>query len=278
MAAHAPSRPDPGFTLVELLVALVLSGLVGTAVVALLLGQGLFLRRTHNLALADQRLRAAADLMGSELREASAGDLVAAEPDSLTVRFTVRRSIVCDSAVGGVVRVFVYDSLSGPNLRGGIAGTAVLPPDDTTWARADGFAPALDRMGSAPRAACAARGAPATGAASSYRTLSGWRSALPGRLPPGGSLIRAYGTLTYRLAPSRFSAGVALWRDRQELVPSFAAGATFRYVLEDASVVASVPPGALADVRAVRFVATATAGRGRAIVRRSLAYDIPFRN
>lgn len=275
-STFSPSKH--GFTLVELLVALVISGLVGTAVVSLLLGQGLFLRRSQNLALADQGLRAAADLMGAELREAAPADLLAARPESVTVRFGVLRAVVCDSAGADQAAVFVYDSAAGPNLPGGITGTSVLLPDDSVWARADGFTASVGAMGAVPRAVCAARGTPAGDPASRYRILSGWRAAFPRGLPPRGSLVRAFGTLTYRLAPSRFSPGLALWRGRQELVPSFERGATFLYLMRDASVVAAVAPTGLPDVRAVRFAATATAGRGRATMRRSLVYEIRLRN
>ena len=93
-------------------------------------------------------------------------------------------------------------------------------------------------------------------------------------------MLRFYGTLTYRFAPSTFFATrTALWRGNQELIGPFDSGAAFSYVMRDGTVQASVTASDFDDVRAVRLTATALGdGANRYNVQRPIQVDIPFRN
>ena len=62
-------------------------------------------------------------------------------------------------------------------------------------------------------------------------------------------------TLTYSFAVSTASEGRALWRQGAELIGPLEASSSFSYVLSDGSIVASVDPADLEDVRTVRIVA-----------------------
>jgi hypothetical protein len=94
-----------------------------------------------------------------------------------------------------------------------------------------------------------------------------------------GAVVRVYGTLTYSFASSSFSSGTALWRNDQELVAPFDAGAQFEYVEQDGSVHGTVTGSSLKDVRSIRVSASAVgSGSNRFDVSRDLSFDIPLRN
>jgi hypothetical protein len=217
--------------------------------------------------------------MTSELRMGAPGDLLAAEADSVVLRYDLVRAVVCDSTGTDALTAFVLDSATNANLSGGATGTAWSGPWETVWHYADGWTPTVGSTGSGPKSTCTAAGAPAGLESADYRSLTGWSSGF-GVVPVRGSVIRAYGKLGYRFAPSSFFAsGTALWRGSQELVGPFAQGASFSYVMDDGSVQASVSSGDFSDVRAVRVTATAVGdGANRFGVQRPFSVDIPFRN
>ncbi len=93
-----------GFTLVELLVALVLLGLVSAAIYRVLVNnQRIYQAQTQRIDL-QQNIRAAVTLLPSELRELDAadGDIVAMTATSLTVRGTRQMAFICAVPVVGV--------------------------------------------------------------------------------------------------------------------------------------------------------------------------------
>jgi prepilin-type N-terminal cleavage/methylation domain-containing protein len=93
-----------GFTLVELLVALVLLGLVSAAIYRVLVNnQRIYQAQTQRIDL-QQNIRAAVTLLPSELRELDAadGDIVAMTATSLTVRGTRQLAFICAVPVVGV--------------------------------------------------------------------------------------------------------------------------------------------------------------------------------
>ena len=93
-----------GFTLVELLVALVLLGLVSMSIYRVLVNnQRVYQAQTQRIDL-QQNIRAAVTLLPAELREldASDGDIVAMTATSLSVRASRQLAIICTLPVVGV--------------------------------------------------------------------------------------------------------------------------------------------------------------------------------
>lgn len=264
MTAEPRAAAQSGFSLVEVLVTLVVAGIVAGAVVAVLLAQGRSYAVSADRTHAQQSLRAAADLVSTELGSARPGDLAAATADSVVVRHDVLRAVVCssDGAGGGSATLFVYDSVDGPNLPANFRGYAFSDPGSRDWVRAEwgdrSSSPLAVETGTG-RLACESRGAPAGRAGWRYRTVTGWL--LPGgfdSVPAPGAVVSRYGRLAYRLRPSSFDeAGVAVWRNRQEMVSPFGAGARLGYRTEDGTVRSSVPAAELGTVRAVRVTGTA---------------------
>ena len=92
-----------GFTMVELLVAMVLLGLVSAALYRVLVNnQRLYMAQTQRIDLS-QNIRAAANILPAELREIDAadGDIIAMAPDRLEIRAMRWLGFTCVAPVMG---------------------------------------------------------------------------------------------------------------------------------------------------------------------------------
>src|SRR5438477_12079812 len=96
---RAPSR-RAGFTLIELVIAMVLMSLVGGAIVKLLLRQQRFYNSTSDLIQTRQQIRQAAAMLPSDLRGISSigGDIFAMGDQAAELRSVYVSSVVCGSA------------------------------------------------------------------------------------------------------------------------------------------------------------------------------------
>jgi prepilin-type N-terminal cleavage/methylation domain-containing protein len=102
-----PSLNRRGFTLVELLVALVLMGIVTAAIYRVLVNnQRTYQSQTQRIDL-QQNIRAAATILPAEFRELNAfdGDIKAMGPDSIVIRAMRQFGVVCTVPAlnGGIV-------------------------------------------------------------------------------------------------------------------------------------------------------------------------------
>jgi prepilin-type N-terminal cleavage/methylation domain-containing protein len=97
MNLRRPTRSH-GFTLIEVLVAMTLTGIVVAGTLRALTAQRKFYARQTRILEARHAMRASATILVSELREVSAadGDLYAIASDSVAFRSTVGFGIVCD--------------------------------------------------------------------------------------------------------------------------------------------------------------------------------------
>lgn len=271
---------EGGFTLVEALVALTISGILASGLISLLVGQSRFYDRTDDQLNAEQVAQATFDLVSAELRMASAQDLLAAASDSVTIRFDVVRGVVCDSTGSDEASIYVYNRTTNAGLTGSFFGIAVSGPYEETFEYEDNWNPTPTATGSGPKSDCTASGTPGTAPDSDYLRVTGWGARFTDGVPERGALMRGYGSLTYRFAASSFFATrTALWRGTQELVGPFDNTAAFSYVMANGSVQSFVSGSALDSVIAVRMTATATGeGSNPHNISRPLAFDVPFRN
>lgn len=265
---------ERGFTLVEILVAMVVASILAGSVVMLLVRQNDFYGQNDETIFAEQSARAVADLISSELRMASPGDIEAADDTRLELGFDVLQAIVCGTS-GSDVYLYLYQQTDNANLPTG-RGTTFSNPYSSSWAPAyDGF-DGSGSQSSTARTECEDAGAPDTGSEDQYRTAD-WSGKT---LPDQGAVVRVFGTLTYSIDASTFSDGLAIERNGQELVSPFAPGARFVF-FDDAGAALSTPVSSseLADIRRVRLEATATGdGADRWSVEHDLQIDIPLRN
>jgi prepilin-type N-terminal cleavage/methylation domain-containing protein len=98
-----------GFTLIELMIALVLLGLVSTAVYKVLVNnQRVYLAQTQTIDL-QQNIRAGAAILPAEFRELDAadGDITGMGPDSIRMRAMRQLSFVCATPLlgGGIGQI-----------------------------------------------------------------------------------------------------------------------------------------------------------------------------
>jgi len=268
---------ERGFTLVESLIVIIMVGIIGSAFLSLLMAQDRFYSRLDDGIAAEQSLRASADLVSNELRMGGPEDVLAAEPESVSIRFDVYKAVVCEVTGGNSVQLFVYDSAANPSLPTNFVGTAYSGPYSSTYEYADNWT-GTAAASVAAKTTCVANGTPDTTPTSLYRDASGWNGNFPSGVPDRGSIVRRYRRLTYRFAPSGFGSGYGLYRGTQELVGPLDPTSSFEYVMVDSTVQTSVALADLPDIRIIRLNAIAIDDDPRFDLQRVLLFDIPLRN
>lgn len=280
------SWANAGFTLVEMLIALVATGILAGAVISLLMGQNRFYGSTDDAVFAEQSLRATSDLVASEVRMAVPSvDIIRARSDELTFWSDAERGVVCHRDDGtSQLWVFMLDSPSAANLKNGPENYAEREAySASSWTMAD---PAWNPLSAGPTTAatdgsiddtCESGGGPAT---DNYPPERYWRfDSWSGTLPPDGALLRIVGKVTYSFGPSSFGSGTAIFRNGQELAAPFESDAAFRYVMAGGGVQSSVSSSNFGSIDRIRLDATAVgSGNNRYDVTRNLQFDIPLKN
>ena len=103
---HTLTRRRAGFTIAELLVAMVMFGLIGATITKVLLtDQRLYQAHTQRVDL-QQNLRSAADIFGAELRQldASEGDILQMASDSIKIHAMRQLAFICQiPTLGGTL-------------------------------------------------------------------------------------------------------------------------------------------------------------------------------
>ena len=196
--------PHRGFSLVELLVALVVAGLVLAGVATTLLGAQRFYRAQAQVLEVQQNVRVVAQVLSLELRglDAGDGDIVAMSDTAITFKAPRAFGVICaapDVARGVLV---VRNSLTS-GLR------AVDPARDSVLVFRDGD-PSIATDDRWLRSSLAATGSAACtdGAAGSRLTLGSTVGGLAQLDSVGpGSPIRAFEVVRYRL----YRDGEGLW-------------------------------------------------------------------
>ncbi len=101
-----------GFTLIELMIAVVLAGIVLGSIYQTLQNNQRFYRSESQVLDVQQGVRAVAQLLPSELREvdAVAGDIVAMGPDSITIRALRNTYFICAPPVVAAGKIITRNS------------------------------------------------------------------------------------------------------------------------------------------------------------------------
>ncbi len=113
---------ERGFTLVEVMVALVLVGIVGISVTAALVRQQRFYSGATEVVAVHAQMRDAASILPMELRNisSSAGDISALSDSAIEFRFTYGSAIVCE--VAGATVTLPPATLSNGNVLASFLG------------------------------------------------------------------------------------------------------------------------------------------------------------
>jgi len=235
-----------GFTLVELLVATVVAGILGLALATLLRNDSKFVAKQEAMLSSRSTARTAMNWMATELRRISDGGLVAASSNSVTLRVPFAFGVICERSSNLLLMSLMpTDSLA----------YATALPDGLAWRRSTGQYQIISGVGvsvSTDNAVCTA---------DSIRVIpdgqlvgvSGTPAGAPNQ-PVVGSIGYLYQTVVYQFAASTDLPGrIALWRQAgsgadEELVAPFDASAGFGFLVGSSIDALDSPPGDLSTV------------------------------
>lgn len=254
----ADVREEPGasgFTLVEMLITVVITGIVGASVVGVLMEQDMFYQENSRLVMAQKSLRSATDQMSTELRMVRRGDVQTAESDRLVVTLNIAHGVVCHESSGTSYLYFHNLPESTP------PGARYLEPRfDGTWQGLSSW-PVQD--GSRE---CANHGAPPAKENDRYRKVS---TSLP-----VGTMVTGTTAVSYEFAPR--NGEIALLRDGRYLTGPFEQDDPyFRYLDSDGNTTANLDAITYVEVRATALGHDPNARHEGS---RSINLRIPFRN
>lgn len=267
-------RRRAGFSTVELLVTLVITGIVGTAIVQLLVDQNQFYGALDQRALTERSTRATSELLHRELRSTAPQDLLSADASGFTIYQDSLRATVC-TASSGEVAAYLYHESSSPRLQSGTEATFYRDVQNGSYDYLSNPPTLLytGTDGPNPKQSCTDNGAP-SGADDDRYVQWDWPGAT---LPNAGTAVQVIGEVSYSLESSDFGEGTALWRNGTELLGPFTPESAFSYRMDDGTETSS--PGTLADVRAILFDGQVReSGQSREENRRDVRLDVTLRN
>jgi len=254
----------PGFTLIEVLIALTLTAIIGAAITALFVTQERAFDTQTKLQSAREVTRGARNLLTSELRmlERDSG-VVKASPDSITLRVPYAMGVACVQNASLIVNLLPVDSVmhaQGDSAYGGYA---------------------LRNFGSGTYEYVASTGTrPAASAASACTAVldtvpRGTVMALV-PLPTGPAAVAGAPVLLWQVVRYVFAASQevpgrrALYRHApavgqpEELLAPFADSAHFEFYVDDATTPVTTAPSDLSRLTGIELVLDALSERPRA--------------
>jgi prepilin-type N-terminal cleavage/methylation domain-containing protein len=237
-----------GFSLLELIVALVIAGIIGVALTRLVISQARFVAAQDGMMQARSSARAALSVMSYDLRQVSIGGVAAANRDSIDIRVPYAFGIACGYTAG-------------------LTALSLVPPDSAAYqaaaATTSGYAylnatgiwtfvePATRSTGST--ALCAAASPPVVVLSSPSGLV--WGVYVSGMNAPVGNLVYLYQKVRYAFGPSTQLTGRrALWRTtlanlvREELVVPFDTSSRFDFLVGPMLSVRTAAPAILDSV------------------------------
>lgn len=242
-------RNRHGFTLVELMIVMVISALVGTAITKLFVSQAQFFDRQAQSRESRTVSRSALNVLMSDLRMVeTTNGVVEASSTRLVVRVPYAFGMVCVSTLAAttVSRLPLDESFYPAEVFGGYAWLA--KNGTYTYVEAGGLP---------------VPGATATCDGESITTLAGGTvlTLVPGTVgAPPGALVFMYQTVTYEFGESVDVPGRrALWRTvaggvNEELIAPFGDEARFRFFVNNLPDAQDAAPGLGDELRGVELV------------------------
>jgi type II secretory pathway pseudopilin PulG len=278
------TRRSAGFVLAELLVAMVVAAIIGVALTQLIISQSRFVALQSGVMQARGGARAALNVLATDLRMVTDSGLVAASPDSVTLRVAFAFGVACRQS-GGSTIVSLLPADSASYFAAALSGYAWR---DTTGAYVY-VEPATVSSTSAPLSSCTGASPPIT-----TLTTSAWPARAVGLRPNDirtaqGTVVYLYQLVRYAFAPSGELPGrIGLWRRvlstgaSDELVAPFDTSAGFQFLVGSALTPRVLPPADLTTVRGLRLLLVAQSEQppeGRTIpVKFNLTTNVIFRN
>lgn len=237
-----------GFSIVELLIAFVVTAILATAMTRMLLTDSRFVSKQDAMMTARQTARAAMNVMAVELRMVSDSGLVAAAAESVTVRVPYAFGVSCGPSSGlTVASLMPADSLMYASATpSGIArlqanGMYEFPPGGASLTSSTDSAPCI--------------------AAGIQTVPDGWLIGIvtPPAAASAGTIFYVYQLVTYRFSASTDLPGrIGLWRRVgttafEEQVAPFDSTARFRFLVGPGLTLQDTPPVNLTTVRGLEL-------------------------
>lgn len=196
----APRVAAGGFTLVEALIAVVLSTIVASLVTSVFLTQNQFYNDALTRSGMHDDVRGAASRVSRDLRAVEVGGVVEAEADSVVVRVPLVVGAVCGVDASNV---YAYLPLGGGAVDPAEVDGWALRGVVDSWQYASGsWASAFQSSGGQAARTCAAMGADTIGATADFYRLGDLGVGKPA-MP--GDLLMLYAEVELKLAPSRLN-------------------------------------------------------------------------
>lgn len=266
LSARARTRVRRGFTLAEIVITLTILGVVGAALVKLIVIQAQFSQSQIALRSARTVSRSAMNIMLTDLRMVQdKGGLVGATYKDVTVRIPVAFGLVCSTAGGTTLSLAPADSAM--SAMGVYAGFAVRDSATGEYSYRDASLPVpIGNLMSGLSTLC-------TGAGISPVTYNGKTSKVvtltdsPGGSSNAGWPAFIYQQVTYKFDASKsFPGRIGLWRlvktndpsnpVADEIIAPFDSTARFRFYVLNADAAQDSVPANLNDVRGLEMVLT----------------------
>jgi prepilin-type N-terminal cleavage/methylation domain-containing protein len=263
--ARARTRARRAFTLVEMVISLAILGIIGAALVRLILTQARFSEGQMAMRSARNVSRNAMNIMLSDLRMVQDKDgLIAASRDSITVRIPVAFGLLCSTVGGTTMSLLPVDSAM--TALGVYAGWAYRDSTLGTYTYMSAAVPTpIPNLVNGISATCTGAGISSL----TYGTRSSRVVLLPDAptgTPNPGWPVFIYQRVTYKFAASSaFPGRRGLWRlvktstpsapITDEIVAPFdSATARFRFYALNADQAQDTLPTNINDVRGIEMV------------------------
>lgn len=238
-------RDSKGFTLVELMIAATVTGIMGVALTQMLVHNSRFVAQTEAMMNARQVARAAMNVMGAELTMVSKGGLTAASATSITLRVPYAFGIICGQTSQRIASLVPTDSIMYASaLAEGLAWRSNAS-STYTFMTVSSVQPAQDGL---ERAKCTNGGiAILTDSEAIKMTITSDTLSL-------GDIFYLYQTIRYQFAASADLTGrLGLWRKRgsdadEEILAPFDSASSFAFFVGTANSALASPPADLTTV------------------------------
>jgi prepilin-type N-terminal cleavage/methylation domain-containing protein len=254
---HRLLSPRAGFTLPEVMVALVLTAVIGGAVTSVFVNQSRFYDRQEKVSFARGVSRGAMNMIMSELRmlEQDSG-VVAATNQSITLRVPYALGVVCGSSGAGLI-ISQLPTDTVMNSYAGHTGYAIRGENGTYRYRLSSEKPAAG--GPTGQTVCTDNQITVIPTVGRVVRLS----PEPATTPQPGTAVFIYQLVTYTFKASLDVPGrIGLFRrmddktgdNEDELVAPFDTTAKFRFFVRDSVAARDDPPAELRQITGIELV------------------------
>jgi prepilin-type N-terminal cleavage/methylation domain-containing protein len=252
-APAQPARARGGFSLVELMVAMTLTTIIGAAMIGLFVTQSRFLEQQQKQSFARGVTRSATNIVMSELRMIDReGGVTAASDSAISLRVPFAMGLVC-TATGSqlTLSVLPVDTIMYNSGAASMAGFAYRQADGSYTYVTNATTP-----GTGSASTCTGVGINVlTSQGGKVRTIS-TATTVPAS---AGTVVFMYRNVRYHFGQSAIVPGRrALYRTAggvdEELVAPFDTSARFNYFVNDASTASTTAPATLSTITGVELV------------------------